>query len=483
MEHMKTGPRRWIVELTLCSIVVIVCPPIVVSSIRQAIAAETPLAPELGHKEMPDDLPASSRQQRTSPARSVVRGPFVSVQVNVNASGMNIIGDAANEPSIAIDPTDPNRIAIGWRQFDDVASNFRQAGRGYSQDGGQTWTAPGPLTPGVFRSDPVLDFNADGVFYYHSLMSDFSCQLFHSQDGGVTWPAAFPAFGGDKAWMSVDRTDGIGRGNLYFAWSSVAGCCADRIFTRSTDGGFTFLEPIVIPENPRWGTLAVGPDGALYVSGQATSSSAFLAKSTNAQNPSVTPSFDFTTSVFLGGSTAFSTGPNPAGLLGQVWVATDRSGGPNANNVYILASVNPPGGDPLDVKFARSTDGGLTWSSPVRINDDSAGSRAWQWFGTMSTAPNGRIDAVWNDTRADSGATFSELYFSYSLDGGVSWETKREDNRSDRLAALGIALRYAPSEWIAIELSYARRIFDLPSVLDRDLQDTGAYFRFEMRTP
>ena len=31
--------------------------------------------------------------------------------------GNNIVGDAANEPSISVDPTDGNKIAIGWRQF------------------------------------------------------------------------------------------------------------------------------------------------------------------------------------------------------------------------------------------------------------------------------------------------------------------------------------------------------------------------------
>ena len=57
-------------------------------------------------------------------------GPFTSHQVNVNGSGQNITGDAANEPSIAVDPTDHNRMVIGWRQFNSVTSNFRQAGWG-----------------------------------------------------------------------------------------------------------------------------------------------------------------------------------------------------------------------------------------------------------------------------------------------------------------------------------------------------------------
>ena len=54
----------------------------------------------------------------TSPRMISQYGPFVSFQVNVDAQGNNIVGDAANEPSISVDPTDGNKVAIGWRQFD-----------------------------------------------------------------------------------------------------------------------------------------------------------------------------------------------------------------------------------------------------------------------------------------------------------------------------------------------------------------------------
>ena len=104
-----------------------------------------------------------------TPGRVVTRGPFTTVQVNVDALGNNIVGDAANEPSIAVDPADPSRMVIGWRQFDTVSSNFRQAGWGWSADGGASWTFPGVLEPGIFRSDPVVGVDNQGVFYYYSL--------------------------------------------------------------------------------------------------------------------------------------------------------------------------------------------------------------------------------------------------------------------------------------------------------------------------
>jgi hypothetical protein len=71
--------------------------------------------------------------------------------------------------------------------------------------------------------------------------------------------------------------------------------------------------------------------------------------------------------------------------------------------------------------FVRSTDGGLTWSAPKRINDDVSVTNT-QWMATVSVAPNGRIDAVWLDTRnAPSGSDTSALYYSYSTDQGNTW--------------------------------------------------------------
>src|SRR5437773_4422989 len=74
----------------------------------------------------------------TSPRMISQYGPFVSYQVNVDANGNNIVGDAANEPSISVDPTDDSKVAVGWRQFDTWQSDFRQAGYGYSTDAGRS---------------------------------------------------------------------------------------------------------------------------------------------------------------------------------------------------------------------------------------------------------------------------------------------------------------------------------------------------------
>jgi len=388
------------------------------------------------NQETPDDPPAAAARptpgaQRAAP---IQMGIATTWQVNVDALGANIVGDAANEPSIAVDPNNPNTMAIGWRQFDTIVSNFRQAGYGYTSDGGRSWTAPGPIEPGIFRSDPVLGFDADGVFYYNSLKvigGVFTNQVFKSLDGGATWPTFAEAYGGDKQWMTVDRTGSQGHGHVYCYWSVAAGCCADTTFNRSVDDAASFEHPLLMPNTPVWGQLDVDSDGNLYIAGADPNTSGlfWLLRSSNAKDALATPTFDLVTFIYFGGTMRIGNGagdPNPGGLLGQINLAVDRSGGPNHGNIYVVCSIQPPSGDPLDVHFVRSTDGGQTFSLPVRVNDDALAPWAWQWFATMSVAPNGRIDVAWNDNRNTIQPTWPQLHYSSSMDGGVTWTPNQQ---------------------------------------------------------
>jgi hypothetical protein len=369
--------------------------------------------------------------ERGQARATTVSTPYgISYQVNVNAAGTNIVGDAANEPSMCVDPTNPNRMAIGWRQFDTVTSSFRQSGVAYTTNGGLTWTFPGNLEPGTFRSDPVLATDANGSFYYLGITNTgtFGCDLLRSTNGGATWQRVGPALGGDKEWMAIDTTAGPGSGNLYQVWSPFFNVYSNdpaKLFTRSTDGGQTWSDAIGLPHAPYFGTLDIGPNGEVYLFGTAFDIEPFvLNRSTNAQNRLVPPAIDLTTIVDLGGE-PLGGDINPVGLLGQAWVAADRSSGPTRGNVYVLCTVTNDPGNLANVIFSRSTDRGETWSAPLRINDDSATQHAYHWFGTLSVAPNGRVDACWYDTRHSPDNSLSELYYSWSEDGGLTWAPNR----------------------------------------------------------
>lgn len=388
-------------------------------------AAETESPRPLPSEELEKygDSPALLWRTGISPRMISPFGAFTSYQVNVDAGGHNITGDAANEPSITVDPTNGNKMTIGWRQFNSVASNFRQAGWGYTTNGGTSWIFPGVLENNVFRSDPVLDSDASGGFFYLSLLSTFFDTMWRSLDGGMSWTNLAPAKGGDKEWFTIDKTNSVGRGNQYQSWSTSGNNYGGRQFSRSTDGGVTWLDPINIPNSPSWGTLDVDSAGLLYLGGVSLfTGQIWCERSSNAKDGAATPVFEQSTPVNLGGSIVIGGAINPEGLVGQVFLACDRSGTGTNNNVYMLASVLPTGSsNGSDVMFVRSTNGGASFSAPLRVNDDPINHNKWHWFGTLAVAPNGRIDSVWLDTRNAANNTDSQLFYSYSTDAGLTW--------------------------------------------------------------
>jgi hypothetical protein len=395
------------------------------------------------HETMDDPyLPNAFGNKKTSPAYTIrksagaehknVQGTVImsssifTTQVNVDANGQNILGDAANEPNIVVDPDTPSHVAIGWRQFDNVTSNFRQAGYGYSTDAGQSWTFPGVIDPGIFRTDPVLDYNSAGLFYYNSELQNYSCKVFESADNGASWNSGTDAWGGDKQWMAIDRTSGVGNGNIYSSWTPSFSTCGTS-FTRSTNANGSYDNCTFLDGEPIWVGMAVGTSGELYVSGGCNyPDSMLVSKSTDAQVAGSLVTWT-TSYVFMDGQLRYAPSVNPGGFMGSVDIDVDESAGAGHGNVYVLAALTRTTNfDQGDIMFSRSEDEGVTWSPAVRVNDDISTINT-QWFGTMSVAPNGRIDALWFDTRdAIAGSDSSALYYSYSTDEGTTWSVNEK---------------------------------------------------------
>jgi uncharacterized repeat protein (TIGR01451 family) len=87
-----------------------------------------------------------------------------------------------------------------------------------------------------------------------------------------------------------------------------------------------------------------------------------------------------------------------------------------------------------DIYFTRSTNGGSTWSLPVRLNDDPAGNGMDQFQPQISVAPDGRVAVMWFDRRlpcpdlpwipeAHVGLLNGciDTFMTRSYDEGVSW--------------------------------------------------------------
>ena len=195
-------------------------------------------------------------------------GDFISYQANVDANGNNIVGDAANEPSIAVDPTDSNKMTIGWRQFDTWAG----------PTSGRAATALPPMAASPGRSPAFwrTTFSAAIPFWIRMSWERFSISalgtrfcdnIWRSTSGGQSWTNFVGTSGGDKQWFTIDKTDGPGHGFQYQFWTDFFPCTSGQ-FSRSTDGGMSWQPPIDIPHGVMHGTADVDTNGNLFIGGE-----------------------------------------------------------------------------------------------------------------------------------------------------------------------------------------------------------------------
>src|SRR3989304_4165264 len=107
-----------VIRLASILIIIFLISPGLIFSQTDKQQKENPPNPTAHHEIKDDDyIPDLRESQERSPAYHYSMNSIITTQVNVDANGQNIVGDAANEPSIAVDRNNPNSIAIGWRQF------------------------------------------------------------------------------------------------------------------------------------------------------------------------------------------------------------------------------------------------------------------------------------------------------------------------------------------------------------------------------
>jgi hypothetical protein len=101
-------------------------------------------------------------------------------------------------------------------------------------------------------------------------------------------------------------------------------------------------------------------------------------------------------------------------------VAVDTSPGPFRRSIYLVYSNNNSG-DGADIYFQKSTDGGITFSSPVVVNSRPGNDRP-QWFPFVTADKRtGRVTIFYYDQGIDTSGHLTELSYLYSDDGGTTW--------------------------------------------------------------
>jgi hypothetical protein len=381
--------------------------------------------------------------------------PFENVRVSHDAYL------AHSEPMIAENPKNPLNLVGGSKFFTDPAHYAFQIGYYFSFDGGCTWNDGGVL-PGFAKNETTSDISlafgnhndvyAAVLYETAGSQSKSGIAVAKSSDGGKTFGKPVSVFAAsadlafsDKPWITVDQTNGPHSGYIYVVWSYdhnntcgfINNCSEELAFSRSTDGGKTF-SPVALIEgnapfctNPARGRPAdstkcdatqgaipaVGPDGRLYV---ATPYIDVMGRSIPTRLM-VTSSIDggktWTTPVLIATIHDIS-GPFPPEKYRNLSLPAFACD-PRTGQLYITWSNK--GTRDADTLFSTSNNHGLTWSAPIRVNDDPVGNGANQFQPQMAVAPDGVISISYFDTRNDPRNILIDVYLAQSVDHGTSF--------------------------------------------------------------
>jgi hypothetical protein len=348
-----------------------------------------------------------------------------------------------------------------------------------SSDGGNTFQpgvvamapAPGSANPTFTRPELAVErrVGMPDRIYVAAGTGTFSggpVRLAVSEDGGLTFtrPAGFPRpqppppappgppivgdISGEDTPDSPSNPVVGPDGALYVAFRTVSGPCPDAPtvracgqvkVTKSTDGGQTFTKTTAAE------VRGYGPDISGAVFGADTVPRI-------AVDPRPSPAGGALYITYMQGPTGSREGNPPR-------AQSVSGGGVRAQDHFIHPNV--------DVLFVRSTDGGVTFTPPLRINDDPVGTNApgegpAQRQPRVTVAPTtGRVDVAWQDRRhgyrsptnshfgGQREARFGDTYYAFSTNGGTSFSSNRRISDKSQNLDIGMDYRAGVYWWFA----------------------------------
>jgi hypothetical protein len=365
--------------------------------------------------------------------------------------------DDEAEPKVVADPTNPEHLVATW-----PGHRGQSTFAGVTFDGGTSWrtvaipgisTINGGIYQGVF--DPYIRsmapngdvYQVSGAFGLRGGPGAAGILASKSTDGGLTWSTPVSVIADtsvtvfdDKPSLTADPAD---PSLAYIVWErdvsgrGAATFVGTTLFSRTTDGGRTWEPARVIadpgPHNRNSGhQILVQPDGTLvclftqvqydnhtkgytYSLGILRSADKGLTWSGPTQGPSLqfvsVPSPN-------GGFTTVSVVDPETGLAVFEWstttsVAVDRHTG-NLYAVWEDARFN--NGQYDQIAFSQSTDGGLTWSRPIPVNQTPSNipvADRQAFIPTVAAADDGTIGVTYYDFRNNdaSPSTLTDYWF------------------------------------------------------------------------
>src|SRR5881227_3056083 len=373
-----------------------------------------------------------------------------------------------SETFTTANPDDPTQVVVAYN--DSRGRNFNPiniSGASVSTDGGTTFTR---LTKANGQS-PFDNTFGDPVVLYHKPSGSWVTVWLDAACGGQ-------GLGGYKSttpddpnsWThfcahnegSADRESGWADnnpsspffGSLYISWNDFNVGNANIFVIRSTDGGTTWSSPVMVSTQPTFirNTQITGDlagNGTLYIAGMDEGGGGFphndnnlIFKSTDG-GASWTNTYTGATTFPGPGVTACSDNPYFSCMFpdqGGFW-RHEGWGEPAAFNniVHLVYAQHGTGSDAGDVFYIRSTDGGVTFGAPFKLNTDSTTRPQWQ--PNLSVSDAGTLFATWYDARESTSCTKGNssvpcyrMWSRKSNDNGVTWLP--DDTLSDVVSPL-----------------------------------------------
>ncbi|MDE1762929.1 MAG: hypothetical protein KGH88_01610 [Thaumarchaeota archaeon] len=307
-----------------------------------------------------------------------------------NAISASSPGGNSTIPQLAVSG---NNVYLGW--INNAAGRFG-AMFAKSDDGGSTFGKETDLGTIGGAPDNIRILGSQGNVYvaWQSYSANKSSIAFaKSSDNGTTFssPIKVSDPSKDSAFPQV-ATYG---NNVYVVWlERTTGDVTNVLFAKSSDGGATFGSPIAITDHN--GTSGIPK---IY----ANQNHVYLMWEDNGAK-----NFDVFLDVSSDSGNTFGTPvniSNNAGDSGAPQMAID------GNNVYAVWMDDTSGN--FDVLFSKSTDGGQTFAKPVNVSGDT------QESGYAQLAVSGNnVYLVWTNAVTDKNY---DIFFAKSTDGGQTF--------------------------------------------------------------
>ncbi|UCG70651.1 MAG: exo-alpha-sialidase [Thermoplasmata archaeon] len=316
-----------------------------------------------------------------------------------------------NEPSLGVAPS--GDLYVAWEDHRNGDWDIFFAN---STDGGATWSSTDVMINTNTTNDqrlPSLAVGSNGVIYvvWQDARNGSDLDIFFSRssDGGATWLDPEIRVNIDTSGLTQSKPDiAVDSNNdIYVVWQDFRSSDYDIYFAMSSDGGVSWTDPAVKVNadtsttsqfDP---TIAVDTTGTIYVAWEDENETTFdydiyFAKSTDDGATWTDPSVK----VYADSTSKEQADPS---------IAVDSS-----QTIYI--AWEDLRNDNSDIFFAKSTDGGATWTdSNERVNKD-VGTKN-QNNPDVAVDSNGYIYLAWEDYRDDH----NDIYFANSFDGGGTW--------------------------------------------------------------